>query len=154
LLVPNRADLGLRLAGLQRRIVALQANHLRQLAQRSDRAALRLNALRPQARLQASRQRRDEALRRLHAAWLQRLQRHVSTLRHARAVLQATRPQRRLQALHERLSGLRPRPQAAIARRLQRDALHLRGLARSLEAVSPLATIARGYSILQRDDGS
>ncbi|TYT25081.1 exodeoxyribonuclease VII large subunit [Luteimonas viscosa] len=153
LLVPSRADLGLRLAGLQRRIAALQANHLRQLAQRSDRAALRLNALRPQARLQASMQRRDEALRRLRAAWLQRLQRHASTLRHARAVLQATRPQRRLQALHDRLAGLRPRPQAAIARRLQRDALHLRGLARSLEAVSPLATIARGYSILQRDDG-
>ncbi|PSD09834.1 hypothetical protein C7E19_23115, partial [Stenotrophomonas maltophilia] len=31
----------------------------------------------------------------------------------------------------------------------------LRGLARSLEAVSPLATVARGYSILTRsDDGA
>ncbi|HRO28684.1 MAG TPA: exodeoxyribonuclease VII large subunit, partial [Luteimonas sp.] len=40
LLVPNRADLGQRLAGLQRRASALQGNHLRQLAQRSDRAAL------------------------------------------------------------------------------------------------------------------
>ncbi|WP_202844716.1 exodeoxyribonuclease VII large subunit [Luteimonas saliphila] len=153
LLVPDRAGLGLRLDGLRRRIAALQGNHLRQLAQRSDRAALRLNALRPQARLQAGMQRRDEALRRLRAAWLQRLQRHASTLRHARAVLQATRPQRRLQALHDRLAGLSARPQAAIARRLQRDALHLRGLARSLEVVSPLATIARGYSILQQDDG-
>jgi len=153
LLVPDRRDLATRSLGLQRRLSALQLNHLRQLAQRNDRAALRLNALRPQARLQAHAQRRDEALRRLQSAWLQRLQRHAATLRHARAVLQATRPQRRLQALHERLGALRPRPQAAIARRLQRDALHLRGLARSLEAVSPLATIGRGYSILQRDDG-
>jgi exodeoxyribonuclease VII large subunit len=31
--------------------------------------------------------------------------------------------------------------------------MHLHGLARSLEAVSPLATVARGYAILQREDG-
>src|SRR5690606_33015935 len=154
LLVPERRDLSTRIAGLQRRLSALQANHLRQLAQRSDRAALRLNALRPQARLQAGAQRGDDALRRLRSAWQLRLQQHAATLRHAHAVLQAMRPQRRLQVLHERLAVLRPRPQAAIARRLQRSALHLRGLARSLEAVSPLATIARGYSILQQPDGS
>ena len=53
LLVPSRVDLGQRLAGLHRRASALQANHLRQLAQRTDRAALRLNSQRPQARLQA-----------------------------------------------------------------------------------------------------
>ena len=35
----------------------------------------------------------------------------------------------------------------------QSDALRLRGLARSLAAVSPLATVARGYAILQREDG-
>lgn len=45
------------------------------------------------------------------------------------------------------------RPQALIAQRLQREALHLRGLARSLHAISPLATVARGYSILQQPDG-
>ncbi len=153
LLVPDRVDLGQRLAGLQRRIGALQANHLRQLAQRADRAALRLNAQRPQARLQAHALRRDEAMRRLRSAMQQRLQAHAAGLRHARAVLQATRPQRRLQLLRQQLTDTRPRLQAAIARRLQRDAMQLRGLARSLEAVSPLATIARGYSILQRDDG-
>jgi exodeoxyribonuclease VII large subunit len=151
--VPSRVDLGQRLAGLHRRASALQANYLRQLAQRTDRAALRLNAQRPQARLQAYARRRDEALRRLQAAWQQRLQAHAASLRHARAVLQATRPQRRLQLLRQQLSDTRPRLQAAIARRLQREALQLRGLARSLEAVSPLATIARGYSILQREDG-
>ena len=57
---------------------------------------------------------------------------------------------------HACMSGWRRcvgRPQAALARRLQRDAMHLRGLARSLHAVSPLATVARGYAILQHDDG-
>ncbi|WP_298580145.1 exodeoxyribonuclease VII large subunit [uncultured Luteimonas sp.] len=153
LLVPSRVDLGQRVAGLQRRAAALQANHLRQLAQRADRAALRLNAQRPQARLLAHARRSDEALRRLHSAWQQRLQAHAADLRHARAVLQAMRPQRRLQLLRQQLADTHPRLQAAIARRVQRDALQLRGLARSLEAVSPLATIARGYSIVQRGDG-
>ena len=153
LLVPDRADLSLRLDGLQRRLSTLLANRQRQFAQRADRASLRLNALRPQARLAAYAQRREEALRRLHAAWRLRLQRHAATLRHADAVLRAMRPQRQLQALHARLEPLRQRAQAAMARRLQRDALHLRGLARSLDAVSPLATIARGYAILQDQNG-
>ncbi|TDK24979.1 exodeoxyribonuclease VII large subunit [Luteimonas aestuarii] len=153
LLVPERADLALRIDGLRRRLATLHVNRLRQHAQRADRAMLRLNALRPQARLDACRTRRDEALRRLQAAWQQRMQRHAATLRHANAVLNAMRPQRRLQSLHQRLGLLRLRPQAAMARRLQRDALHLRGLARSLDAVSPLATIARGYAILQDDSG-
>ncbi|MEG1681799.1 MAG: exodeoxyribonuclease VII large subunit, partial [Stenotrophomonas sp.] len=58
-------------------------------------------------------------------------------------------------ALTEKLATLAPRAQAAMTRQLQRDALRLRGVARSLEAVSPLATVARGYSILTRvEDGA
>ena len=68
-------------------------------------------------------------------------------------MLRAVHPQRRMSRLHERLAALSSRPQAAIARRLGNDALRLRGLARSLEAVSPLATVARGYAILQHPDG-
>jgi len=41
----------------------------------------------------------------------------------------------------------------AIGRRLTADALRLRGLARTLHTVSPLATVARGYAILQHADG-
>ena len=153
LLVPERNDLSLRLDGLHRRLSALHGNRMRQAAQRADRAMLRLNALRPQARLQAHRLRQDEALRRLRAAWRTRLQQHAATLRHADAVLNAMRPQRRLQVLRDRLSSLRLRPRAALVRRLQRETLRLRGVARSLEAVSPLATIARGYAILALPDG-
>ncbi|MHC9085402.1 exodeoxyribonuclease VII large subunit [Luteimonas sp. RIT-PG2_3] len=153
LLVPDRIDLLQRLSGLQRRITALQRHQSQQRDQRLDRAGLRLQALRPQARLQALDQRQQDALRRLRAAMQRQLQDRGARLRHVQAVLQATRPQRRLEALQERLSALQPRPLAAIARRLQGDAAHLRGLARSLEAVSPLATVARGYAIVQHADG-
>ena len=119
----------------------------------ADRAALRLHALRPQARLQLLRQRQREALRRLRAAWQRRGERDAARLGHADAVLRAVHPRRRLARLHERLDALAPRPRAALARKLASDALRLRGLARSLAAVSPLATVARGYAILQHADG-
>ena len=153
LLVPDRADLAAHLRAQSRRLHSIHERQLRQAAQRADRAALQLQALRPQARLDALRRRQQEALRRLHAAWVQADQRRRAQLRHAEAVLHATRPQRRLSLLRDRLQSLAPRPQAATVRALQRRALQLQGLARSLEAVSPLATVARGYSILQRDDG-
>jgi exodeoxyribonuclease VII large subunit len=153
LLVPHRAELNTRLLGLQRRVQRLQAERARQLAQRADRAMLRLQALRPQARLDLLRRRQHEAHRRLQSAMAARLDNERMRLRHADAVLRAWHPARRLALLAERLAGLRSRPRAALGARLQRDALRLRGLARSLQAVSPLATIARGYAILQKPDG-
>ncbi|HEY0662717.1 MAG TPA: exodeoxyribonuclease VII large subunit [Lysobacter sp.] len=153
LLVPSRDDIARRLRTLDARLRNLQAQRLRTAMQRADRAALRLNALRPRARLDALCRRQAEALRRLAAAWRQRLDRERARVRHADAVLRAAHPQRRIARLRERLAALSSRPQAAIARRLSNQTLGLRGLARSLEAVSPLATVARGYAILQREDG-
>ena len=153
LLVPNHGDLSVRLQGLQRRLSALQLQSLRQSMQRADRAVLRLQAMRPQARLQLLQRRQQEAHRQLESAWREQLERRRSSLRHAAAVLRATQPQRRLAVLRERLQSLGLRPQAAIARELQRDTLKLRALARSLEAVSPLATVARGYSIIADTEG-
>lgn len=153
LLVPDRRDLQARLHNLQRRLSMLQTHRLRNAMQRADRASLRLQALRPQARLQALCQRQQQAQRRLQAAWREQLERRHARLRHAAAVLRATQPQRRLAVLHERLLALGPRPQAAVVRQMQREALKLRGLARSLEAVSPLATVARGYAVLSKPDG-
>ncbi len=153
LLVPSQDDLRQRLRVLATRMQRQQAQQLRNAMQRSDRAALRLNALRPQARLEALRQRQADALRRLQAAWRQRMERERASLRQAAAVLRSAHPQRRIERLRERLQAVSRRPQACIARRLAQDGLRLRGLARSLEAVSPLATVARGYAILRHEDG-
>jgi exodeoxyribonuclease VII large subunit len=153
LLVPHRDDLVRRLKHLDARVRQLQLQRLRAAMQRADRAALRLHALRPQARLDLLCRRQAEGLRRLHAAWQRRIERERARLRHANAVLRASHPQRRLARVRQRLETLGPRPQAIIVRRLRDDALRMRGLARSLQAVSPLATVARGYAILQREDG-
>jgi len=153
LLAPSQDDLARRLRTLDARIRNLQRQQLRAAMQRADRAALRLQALRPQARLQLLRRRQEDGLRRLTAAWQQRIAADRARLRHADAVLRAAHPRRRLSRLRERLIAVASRPQAAIGRRLANDAMRLRGLARSLQAVSPLATVARGYAILQQPDG-
>ncbi|HEX2595069.1 MAG TPA: exodeoxyribonuclease VII large subunit [Luteimonas sp.] len=153
LLAPSQDDLARRLRTLDARVRNLRRQQLRAAMQRADRAALRLQALRPQARLQLLRRRQEDGLRRLTAAWQQRIAADRARLRHADAVLRAAHPQRRLSRLRERLIAVASRPQAAIGRRLANDAMRLRGLARSLQAVSPLATVARGYAILQQPDG-
>ncbi|MBB1061161.1 exodeoxyribonuclease VII large subunit [Marilutibacter spongiae] len=153
LLVPSQDDLRQRLRVLATRIQRQQAQRLRDAMQRSDRAALRLNALRPQARLDALRQRQADALRRLQSAWAQRLERERARLRHASIALRGGHPRRRIERLQQRLDALPPRARAALDRRLAQEGLRLRGLARSLEAVSPLATVARGYAILRHEDG-
>ncbi|MEO5963344.1 MAG: exodeoxyribonuclease VII large subunit [Thermomonas sp.] len=153
LLVPDRAALLARLDALHRRLVNLHQHALRERSQRADRAFLRLQALRPQARLATLAQRAQQAHARLANAMQRRLERDRASLRHADSVLRASHPNRRIERLRERLASLQGRPQALMARRLQHDALRLRGLARSLHAISPLATVARGYSILQHIDG-
>jgi len=153
LLAPSQEDLLRRLRALDARVRNLQRQQLRAAMQRADRAALRLQALRPQARLQLLQRRQQDGLRRLTAAWQRRIAADRARLRHADAVLRAAHPRRRLSRLRERLAALATRPQSAIGRRLANDAMRLRGLARSLHAVSPLATVARGYAILQQPDG-
>lgn len=154
LLVPDADDLRRRIATFEARLQRQQLQQLRQAMQRADRAALRLHAQRPGARIELLGRRQAEALRRLGAAWQRRIDRDRARLSHAGAALRAGDPRRRMQQLRERLAAFASRPQAAIARRLGEDARQLRGLARSLEAVSPLATVARGYAILQREDGT
>ncbi|WP_133498406.1 exodeoxyribonuclease VII large subunit [Cognatilysobacter terrigena] len=154
LLLPNRDDLARHLEAMRRRLHSRQMHILRDAMQRTDRAALKLNALRPQAYVQMLCRRQADAFRRLDAAWQRKLERERARLRHADAILRARHPERRLARLRERVAAVANRPQAAIVRRVAHEALRLRGLARSLEAVSPLATVARGYSILRRADGA
>lgn len=153
LLVPDASELRARLRALDLRLQTLQRQHLRTLAQRADQAALRLDALRPQARLALLRQRLQEAGRRLETAGRRDIEQRRAHLQHAALALRAHQPARRLPPLTEHVAMLAGRARAAMAGRLRQEQLHVQGLARSLEAVSPLATVARGYAVLTREDG-
>ncbi|WP_103076029.1 exodeoxyribonuclease VII large subunit [Solilutibacter silvestris] len=153
LLSLDQGDLQRRLVSLERRLIASQQQMARQLAQRLDRAWLRLDAQKPAARLHALALRQLQLGQRLNAAWRRTSERDHARLRHAAAVLRARHPQLRLQHLRDRLAAIGQRPKLAIGRQLQQEALRLRSAVRALHAVSPLATVARGYAILSDDAG-
>lgn len=68
--------------------------------------------------------------------------------------LQAGRPEQRLARGRERLQGLGTRAARAMERTLEKQRQRLQRLAGTLSGVSPLATLARGYSLLQTEDGA
>jgi len=131
LLVPDRKEL---LAALHRQSARLDESMRRRLdtpVQRADRAWLRLQALRPHARLERGATRLHELRR-----WLED---------------QLLRP---LARRHETIDALAARLRRGYQERFEQRRLHLHGLARALDAVSPLATLQRGFAILRDADGT
>jgi exodeoxyribonuclease VII large subunit len=76
------------------------------------------------------------------------LERRRSRLEHARTALAIHDPGRRLRAAGESASNLQARLIGATRHLLQRHKARSDELGRALHAVGPLATLARGYSIL------
>jgi exodeoxyribonuclease VII large subunit len=74
---------------------------------------------------------------------------HLNSQRRALRVLS---PIRRVRTLAQRLDELELRAGRAMAGRLRTQHQAVDALARALAAVSPLATLARGYAIVQRAD--
>ena len=154
LLVPDRIEL---LAALRRQYARLGESMHRQLdaaAQRSDRASLRLQALRPHARLERGALRLLELRRRLDDQLLHPLARRRERIESIAARLRLAHPGKKMLVHRERLA------RAVLAfRRAHRDGvaqrqLRLQGIARAMDAVSPLATLRRGFAILRDTDGN
>lgn len=79
--------------------------------------------------------------------YLQLRQREVEQLRSSTAL---SRPERWLRLLQQHVDETEGQLRRAFPRRLQDHQLHLRNLLGKLDALSPLATLARGYSITRR----
>lgn len=153
LLAQDQREVLARLAHLQRRLHQLGQSQLQQAAQRLDRAYLRLQSRSPQAQLALLQQRQTNAVQRLHNLAGRILQTHQQQLQQLASRLHTHNPAQRLGLAEQRLQTIAPRLHHSLNQRLEREQLRLHGLARSLEAISPLATISRGYSILQHPDG-
>lgn len=151
LLVPERGELAARLHQRHRQLQAQLARMQAARAQRADQAFLKLQALRPQLRLEQGRGRLAALRRRLDLAVAQPLagagERTAKLLRR----LDQAHPRRRLQEHRHRLQMLGQRLRAAPPQALAQRRMQLQGLARALSSVSPLATLGRGYAILQRE---
>jgi exodeoxyribonuclease VII large subunit len=80
-------------------------------------------------------------------------QQHIRLSHALTALLRAT-PARRVTALAARSAELRIRLQHALQRQLAASDHRLNLAQHKLDAVSPLATLARGFAVLTRADGT
>lgn len=135
-----------------------RARLTRAAQQQLQRQRLRLTRLKaalasPRQLLDRGRLRLDDASNRLHGALLRACARRRQRLDQQRQRLAQAHPRTRLARgtgrLHQLVAALR----VAVQTRLQRDRTALAGCVASLDALSPLAVLARGYSVLQDEAG-
>lgn len=154
LLVPDQMEVRARLRQLSQGLSTALARGAAQRAQRADQAWFKLLSLRPQLRLERGGRRLDALRVRLALALQTPLQRDVAQLRDLVARMDRRHPQELLLAARHRLDLLGQRQHSAFRRDSEQRKARLRELARSLNSVSPLATLARGYAILQTPEGA
>jgi exodeoxyribonuclease VII large subunit len=152
-LTPDCNALLARLRALQRQVATCRHRQQQTQSQRLDQVYQRLQAQRPQARLRRDRERLLSLSARLRAVQSGRLRNGAQSTLQLGARLRAQHPLRRLDLLRGRLQQAQRRLHPLAALRLQRDARALAAVARALNAVSPLATLTRGFAIVQLPDG-
>jgi exodeoxyribonuclease VII large subunit len=151
--VPVMSAVGHHLRQLQQRLATLEQRRLQANAQRVDHLLARLQAQRPQARLQRDRERLEHLQHRLTAVLREQSQLRHTRLERLHGRLLAQHPRAHLSLLARRLVEQDQRLRRAITHLLERRQTTLRHAGHALHAVSPLATLERGYAILFDADG-
>lgn len=132
------------LARAMRTQVARQQQHLLHL-----RARLR----HPGQRLRDLSQRLDELELRLRRAQTQLARQHQQHLAHLVSRLRARHPGQQLPALKQQLDNLQQRLQRSLQQQLREQRQRLQHLAERSQLASPLAILARGYAIIENEQG-
>ena len=148
MLSPDQAEWLAAFGQLEHRLRRLIRDRLRQAQQKLDYLVLRLG--RPDARLARLRERLQALGQRM-----QRAQFHILTHRRQRLLTLHARlcqfnPQTRLREQLLRGHHLHTRFQHALRRKLERSQERLMRATQALDTLSPLATLARGYAILEQ----
>ncbi|WP_417616959.1 exodeoxyribonuclease VII large subunit [Oceanisphaera sp.] len=133
----------------QQRLQQAQRRYLLQSSHRLTRLSARLQLQHPRQQLQQQAQQLDQLQARLQRALHQRLTQAQQRLGNARLRLQHQHPAQGLQSRQLALNGLQLRLSNQLKTRLDRSAHQLALAGSRLNAISPLATLARGYSITQ-----
>jgi exodeoxyribonuclease VII large subunit len=176
LVVPDGSACLENLAHSARRLEAGMRRELRVNRARLEAVARRLDLAHPGVRLQQQFQRLDHLTQRLAGSTHGALQRDGRRLAELRARLQQHSPRhalgelgarnqslqlrlgRAVREFHARAAArtehLHVRLERAARERLERRAQRLALVQRALDAVSPLATVARGFAIVKRADGT
>ena len=137
------------LAALEPRLGRAIGRRLETLAQRLDRAALRL--IHPRQRLERERERLALAARHLRAALERRLERTALRCARAGTRLDAARPE--LASYRQRVDALGLRLRQAMLTQAELRRVRLAALAAHLQHLAPEAVLARGYAIARDSRG-
>ena len=113
----------------------------------------RLNRVHPEQQLQNQQQKSDDLTMRLKQAINRELQRLCLAPKQLRARLLHLSPQKRIQQLSQTNKQNEQRTNNAIKRIYQQKSEQFASTIEQLQIVSPLATIARGYSIVRQEQG-
>jgi len=151
LLAPDNSGLRQRLDGLQRRLLLRMQNRLTHDRLRLESLTRRLRH--PGERLRQQAQRLDDLDMRLRRAFMLNLNQRRERLARLDARLAAQHPGRNLKLLNQRLDSLAERLPRAMREVLKDRRQRFQAQLQTLQVVSPLATLARGYSILLDEQG-
>ena len=151
---PDRAALLEALARTGARIAAGMRRELRATVSRFDSVRARLRLAHPGLRLAHQGQRLDDLELRLAAALRGSLQGAQHRVSRMEARLQPHSPQRLAGDLRARIEQLKSRLTYAMDGELSRLTHRLDLAHRTVQTASPLATLARGFAIVTRADGS
>ena len=154
LVAPDRQALLEALARTGTRIGATMNRELRAAAARFDAAAARLTRADPGLRLAHQAQRLDDLEQRLILAVRGAIQEARHRLTRCEARLLPHSPQRRTGELRARIDSLAARLERQMSAELARMEHRVLLAHRTLQTASPLATLARGFAIVTRADGS
>jgi exodeoxyribonuclease VII large subunit len=147
---PDRIDLANRLRHLESQLHRSFLGRLERVQQRLDFAERRLQQCHPRQRLERQTQRLAELRHRLARNAALRLNLQHQRLQGLELRLVRHDPAQRVMNLGGKLDSLDSRLRRSASLTLERRNERLAALGRRLDTVSPLATLARGYSIAMR----
>ncbi len=154
LVVPDRQALLGELSRTTERMAACMRRELRALSNRLDSVSTRLRSAHPGMRMAHQAQRLDDLEQRLAGAMRNGLHVQGNRVREAFVRLVQHSPERVLREFHRQGEALGTRLEHAIDGHLSRLAHRVELAAKTLRTASPLATLARGFAIVTRADGS
>ncbi len=151
LLCPHQADIRANLRAMLARQTTFIASTIQSARKHLAAASKRLRH--PGRRLQEQAQRLDLIELRLQRAWQRNQSQRLHTLQMAGKRLLSQRPERVLQQQRLAVMALWQRLNLQIRRHLQQQQQALAAKSHALHTVSPLQTLARGYSITSTTGG-
>jgi len=151
-ITPDSAEWKQRLVQDQARLGRAMGQTLDRAAKRHQDLEKRLQLRHPGQLLRQQGQRLDELEMRARRLIRQDLVQRRQYLAHLQARLQPCNPARGLRRARETVVALERRLQRAIRQDLDKRQQTIQGAARALNTVSPLATLDRGYAIVERPE--